>query len=130
MKNPYLGYQKTIDFYDCDTHIINDCDIIETTLLEAAKIMELTVVNTTIHSFSPIGVSGVIVIKESHIAIHTWPEHGYVAIDIFTCSPDHTLDNGISFLQERFKASRISQKEILRGNLNQIKNIKPVNNEF
>lgn len=121
MKNPYLGYQKTIDFYNCDSHIINDCNIIESILLEAARIMELTVVKTTIHSFSPIGVSGVVVIQESHIAIHTWPEYNYVAIDIFTCSPEHSLDEGILFLQERFKAKRIIQKEILRGELNLIK---------
>lgn len=124
MKHPYLGYQKIIDFYDCDTQVINDCNLIKATLLEAARIMELTVINTTIHSFSPIGVSGVVVIQESHIAIHTWPEHGYVAIDIFTCSPEHTLDSGISFLKERFKANRISQKEALRGDLNQIKKMK------
>ena len=121
MKNPYLGYQKTIDFYNCDSHIINDCNIIESILLEATRIMELTVVKTTIHSFSPIGVSGVVVIQESHIAIHTWPEYNYVAIDIFTCSPEHSLNEGILFLQERFKAKRIIQKEILRGELNLIK---------
>lgn len=130
MKNPYLGYQKIIDFYGCDAQVINNCDIIEAALLEAASIMELTVVNATIHSFSPIGVSGVIVIQESHIAIHTWPEHNYVAIDIFTCSPANTLDNGISFLQEHFKANYTTQKEILRGNLSEIKKLNPVNNEF
>ena len=129
MKNPYLGYQKTIDFYNCDSHIINDCNIIESILLEAARIMELTVVKTTIHSFSPIGVSGVVVIQESHIAIHTWPEYNYVAIDIFTCSPEHSLDEGIFFLQERFKAKRIIQKEILRGELNLIKK-NSYNNEY
>lgn len=129
MKNPYLGYQKTIDFYNCDSHIINDCNIIESILLEAARIMELTVVKTTIHSFSPIGVSGVVVIQESHIAIHTWPEYNYVAIDIFTCSPEHSLDEGILFLQERFKAKRIIQKEILRGELNLIKK-NSYNNEY
>lgn len=129
MKNPYLGYQKTIDFYNCDSHIINDCNIIESILLEATRIMELTVVKTTIHSFSPIGVSGVVVIQESHIAIHTWPEYNYVAIDIFTCSPEHSLDEGILFLQERFKAKRIIQKEILRGELNLIKK-NSYNNEY
>ena len=129
MKNPYLGYQKTIDFYNCDSHIINDCNIIESILLEAARIMELTVVKTTIHSFSPIGVSGVVVIQESHIAIHTWPEYNYVAIDIFTCSPEHSLDEGILFLQERFNAKRIIQKEILRGELNLIKK-NSYNNEY
>ena len=129
MKNPYLGYQKTIDFYNCDSHIINDCNIIESILLEATRIMELTVVKTTIHSFSPIGVSGVVVIQESHIAIHTWPEYNYVAIDIFTCSPEHSLNEGILFLQERFKAKRIIQKEILRGELNLIKK-NSYNNEY
>lgn len=129
MEKQHLGYQKTIDFYACDAQSIDDCAYIERTLLEAARIMNLTVVNATIHEFMPIGVSGVIVIEESHIAIHTWPEHEYVAIDIFMCSPYNTLAAGIAFLKDAFKASRVETKEILRGSLREIKKTNILRNE-
>ena len=73
MKSSHLGYQKTIDYYGCSSKKINTCEYVESALLKATQLMKLTVVNTTIHEFSPIGISGVIVIEESHIAIHTWP---------------------------------------------------------
>jgi S-adenosylmethionine decarboxylase len=119
----HLGYQKTIDFYGCSTEKINSCNYVETKLLEAARLMQLTVVNATIHKFSPIGVSGVIVIEESHIAIHTWPEHHYVALDIFTCNSSYELEKGIDFLTQAFEAQKIEEKDIVRGDLNQVKNL-------
>ncbi len=124
MKNTHVGFQKTIDFYGCNSAIINSCSAVEKALLAATKLMELTVVNTTIHSFSPIGVSGVIVIQESHIAIHTWPEHDYVAIDIFTCNEEYDLNSGITYLKEAFEASKMEEKNIERGNLSAIARFK------
>ena len=129
MEMQHLGYQKTIDFYACDAKSIDDCAYIKQTLIEAARIMQLTVVNATIHEFSPIGVSGVIVIEESHIAIHTWPEHEYVAIDIFTCSPYNTLEAGVSFLKDAFKADRVVTEEIRRGSLREIQKTNLLKNE-
>jgi S-adenosylmethionine decarboxylase len=116
----FLGYQTTIDFYNCKNPEINSCKFIEDVLLEASKIIGLTVVNTTIHEFSPIGVSGVIVIEESHIAIHTWPEHNYVAIDFFTCNKSFNLTEGISWLKEQFQADHFTSEELTRGNLKTI----------
>lgn len=124
MKPTHLGYQTTIDFYNCKNQDINTCDFIEKTLLEAAKIIGLTVVNTTIHEFSPIGISGVIVIEESHIAIHTWPEHNYVAIDFFTCNNSFSLTNGVNWLKEQFNASHFTSKDFTRGNLDTISTLK------
>lgn len=120
----HLGYQKTIDFYGCCSIKINSCEFIETTLLDAALLMNLTVVNTTIHEFSPVGVSGVVVIEESHIAIHTWPEYDYVAIDIFTCNNSYDLDKGILFLKESFKAQRLKEINITRGDFKEINALK------
>lgn len=110
-----LGQQTTIDYYDCDPEIINKATTIKKILEKAANIMNLTIVNTTIHEFSPIGVSGVIVIKESHIAIHTWPEHKYVALDFFTCNHTSDLKEGILWLKEQFKAKRIEEQSSNRG---------------
>ncbi len=110
-----LGYQTLIELHGCNSKKINNSTLVEVTLLEAAKIANLTVVNTTIHSFSPIGVSGVIVIEESHIAIHTWPEHNYVALDFFTCNDSYNLQEAITFIKGEFEAKTIEQNTIKRG---------------
>ncbi len=115
-----LGYQTTIDFYDCNATVINSVHSIKNILEKAANIMQLSIVNTTIHEFSPIGISGVIVIKESHIAIHTWPEHNYVALDFFTCNKSFDLEEGISWIQAQFKSKRIEKNSSQRGFLDTI----------
>ena len=116
-----LGYQTTIDFYDCDATIINTVASITSILEKASEIMNLSVVNTTIHEFSPIGISGVVVIKESHIAIHTWPEHNYVALDFFTCNQSYDLKEGILWIQKKFKAKKYELNSSQRGFLDKIK---------
>ncbi|CAA0195758.1 S-adenosylmethionine decarboxylase proenzyme [Tenacibaculum maritimum] len=115
-----LGYQTTVDFYDCDAAIINTTTSIKKILEKAAQIMDLSVVNTTIHEFSPIGISGVIVIKESHIAIHTWPEHKYVALDFFTCNKSFDLEEGILWIKEQFKSKQLEKNSSQRGFLEKI----------
>lgn len=124
MRQPHVGFQKTIDFYGCNSALLNSCNFIEEMLLKATELMKLTVINTTIHSFSPIGVSGVIVIQESHIAIHTWPEHEYAAIDIFTCNEAYQLESGIDFLKTIFEATHIEEQNIKRGKLSSIHRFK------
>lgn len=112
-----LGFQTTIDFYGCNRDKINSKAFIEQVLVSAAKQMNLSVVKTTIHAFSPIGISGVVVIKESHLAIHTWPEHQYVALDFFTCNQSYELDNGIQWLKEMFEAHHTEVSSEKRGNI-------------
>src|SRR5690625_8008884 len=80
-----LGRQILVEFYDCDQSKLNDVKFIETALLEAAVAARATIISHSFHKFSPHGVSGIVVIAESHIAIHTWPEYRYAAVDIFTC---------------------------------------------
>ncbi len=120
----HLGYQTMVELYGCDRNLIDDEQIVEKILLELTDLIQLTVVNSVIHHFSPIGVSGVVVIEESHVAIHTWPEHNYVAIDFFTCNEQYDVTKGIAFLKEKFKAEQVETKEITRGSLNTISRIK------
>ena len=115
--NNVLGFQTTIDFYGCNTEKINSTDFIEDVLKKAAKKMNLTVVKSTIHSFCPIGVSGVIVIQESHLAIHTWPEYNYVALDFFTCNKAYELTDGINWLKEMFEAKKMEIVSEKRGDI-------------
>ena len=80
-----LGRQVLIDLYDCPREILDDEKLIAATMIAAAREAGAAVVDSTFHRFSPCGVSGVVAIRESHLAIHTWPEYGYAAIDLFTC---------------------------------------------
>ena len=84
-------------------------------MVAAAKIAKATIVGTHFHQFSPFGISGVVVIAESHVAVHTWPEHGYAAVDIFTCGETLTPEVAAQFLVEKFQARQPSLIELKRG---------------
>lgn len=115
-----LGNQTNIELYGCNAQLINNASLVEEILLKSAFLINLTVVNTTIHHFSPIGVSGVIVIEESHIAIHTWPEYNYVAIDFFTCNDSYEISKAVDFLFESFQADAKEIVQLKRGDINTI----------
>ena len=80
-----LGKQLIVELYGCSTALLDSPDHSERILVEAVNRSGATVIQPFFHQFSPHGVSGVVVIAESHVAIHTWPEYGYCAVDIFTC---------------------------------------------
>jgi S-adenosylmethionine decarboxylase len=93
---------------------LNDIDHIETTLRRCIETSRATLLHIHLHHFQPSGVSGVAVLAESHISIHTWPEAGYAALDIFMCG-SAAPDNCIPVLREAFAAERVEVNEILRG---------------
>ncbi len=93
----HLGIHALLEVYDCpDT--IHDIKRLEEGFCSIAKGSGATVVSSHFHQFSPFGVSGVVIIKESHFTIHTWPEYRYAAIDIFTCTDNILLDKAIDGL--------------------------------
>jgi len=93
---------------------LNDIDLIETTLRRCVDAAGATLLHIHLHHFSPNGVSGVAVLAESHISIHTWPDAGYAALDVFMCG-QALPDACILVLREAFKAERVEVNEILRG---------------
>lgn len=114
-----LGRHILVEFSGCNAEVLNDVSIIERSMIEAAQIAGATVINSTFHHFSPWGVSGVVVIQESHLAIHTWPEYRYAAVDLFTCGD--SVDPWVSFehLKKAFQAN-YSALEMNRGSLHVI----------
>jgi S-adenosylmethionine decarboxylase len=86
-----LGKHVIVELYDCDPEIINNQELVEKIMIDAVGISGATLVKTVFHKFSPHGITGVAVVAESHFAIHTWPEYGYCALDIFTCG--ELIDN-------------------------------------
>lgn len=93
---------------------LDDIDLIEATLRRCVDAARATLLHIHLHHFQPNGVSGVAVLAESHISIHTWPEAGYAALDVFMCG-NADPDACIPVLREAFKAERIEVDEILRG---------------
>jgi|TARA_R110000737_G_scaffold161270_2_gene189168 spermidine synthase len=112
-----LGNHILVEFMNCEPKLMNDVAGIERDMVAAARAAGATVINSTFHHFSPYGVSGVVVIEESHLAIHTWPEYGYAAVDLFTCGD---MDSWVSFdlLKDAFKAKSYSAIEMKRGSVN------------
>ena len=113
-----LGQHLLLDLFDCDAKAIGSLQIVKTSMLEAARRACATVVNTVFHEFSPDGVSGVVVIAESHLAIHTWPEHRYAAVDIFTCGDVLEPKVAADYLQHLLGATQVSLVQFERGILN------------
>lgn len=116
-----LGRHILVEFYDCSPELMNDVVHIENSMVEAAETAGATVINSTFHHFSPYGVSGVVVIQESHLAIHTWPEYGYAAVDLFTCGDSVDPWVSYAYLKEKFEAGHGSAMECRRGQLGLLK---------
>lgn len=93
-----LGRQMTIEFYDCKSATLTDAAELEKVFLHAAEVSGAHVVDSVFHSFQPQGVSGVVVISESHFAVHAWPEHDYAAVDLFTCGSGVDFDLAVKAL--------------------------------
>jgi S-adenosylmethionine decarboxylase proenzyme len=85
---------------------------------EAARLAGATIVTEAFHLFNPHGVSGVVVIAESHLAIHTWPEYGYAAVDLFTCGDDVNSELAFFHLKNELQACDFTAVEMKRGLLN------------
>jgi S-adenosylmethionine decarboxylase proenzyme len=110
-----LGRQIVVEYYGCTTDILNDVAFIKRAMRDAAILSGATVVQEAFHLFNPHGVSGVVVIAESHLAIHTWPEYGYAAVDLFTCGEDVSPDIAFEHLKEELGASTFTAFEMKRG---------------
>ena len=115
-----LGRQLLAEFLHCDPERLADPEFITQSMLEAARVSGATIVTHSFHHFSPYGVSGAVIIAESHLAIHTWPEHGFAAVDFFTCGKVD-MDCGLAVLKRAFSATAETRLELERGPLGTVK---------
>jgi len=114
-KAPCIGQQIVLDLYECEAERFDDIEWVQKTLVEAAERARATIVDLIFHKFSPWGISGVVVIAESHIAIHTWPETRYAAVDVFTCGPVLDLERAAAHLVDAFRCKQPHLRWIERG---------------
>lgn len=106
-----------VEFYGCRQDFLNDVEGIGEAMAQAARESGATIVESVFHHFNPYGVSGVVVIAESHLAIHTWPEYGYAAVDLFTCGEEVDPYKGFEYLKQELGATNLSISEMKRGML-------------
>ena len=104
-----------LELYDCDPEAIDNLEVVKASMVEAAKRAQATIVDVVFHEFNPVGISGVVVIAESHLAIHTWPEHRYAAVDVFSCGEVLQPQMAADYLVEQLGAARASVVELQRG---------------
>ncbi len=118
-----LGRHVLVEFYGCDSQALNQKDQLEAMMRRAAEESGATVVSTAFHLFNPHGVSGVVVIAESHLTIHTWPEYGYAAVDLFTCGD--SVDPWIAFreIKNYLQAEQMFTMEVKRGQLHTVETL-------
>lgn len=115
-----LGRHLTIEYYDCDARILADTPTMENIFVEAAQTSGATVLESSFHAFQPQGVSGIVVICESHFAVHAWPEHDYAAVDIFTCGDQIDFDLAAETLRKMLRSrSMIISNVLSRGIIGQ-----------
>ena len=115
-----LGRHLTIEYYDCNAHTLADVEGMKKIFVEAAEISGATVLESSFHAFHPQGVSGIVVICESHFAVHAWPEHDYAAVDIFTCGDQIDFELAAVALREKLSSrSMVISNALSRGLIGQ-----------
>ncbi|MDY6935640.1 MAG: adenosylmethionine decarboxylase [Spirochaetota bacterium] len=115
-----LGTHVIAELFNCNESYINNSKKVEEVMLIAANLSMANVVKHYFHKFSPYGVSGVVVIAESHFTIHTWPEYGYVAVDIFTCG-EFDYQSALDYIKRELETEKCSIFQFERGIIPEIK---------
>lgn len=115
-----LGTHLLVELRDCNPEILKDLTRVKNALVSAAIEAKATIVDISFHEFNPFGISGMVVIAESHLSIHTWPEYSYAAVDIFTCGDIIKPEVAAAFLIKKFESKSPSIVEIKRGILSHV----------
>lgn len=108
-----VGRHLVLELWGCQN--LNSTGIVERALLDIVQSLRLTLLSMQVHPFSPIGVTGVAIVSESHVVIHTWPELGYAAVDVFTCGEQRNPEDAVPVLRHHFNPKRIQVMEMTRG---------------
>jgi S-adenosylmethionine decarboxylase len=109
------GLHYIVEASGCDPQILEDVNKLKEILMNAAKVGKMDVRTVHFYKFSPRGVSGLVIVSASHISIHTWPEHGYAAIDVYICGQGSNTEEAIQHILQSIKAKHAHITEIERG---------------
>ncbi len=117
-----IGKHCILELYDCDKNRLNDEAFLRTTITAAAKSAGAKLLNLITHRFSPYGVTCLALLAESHISIHTWPENGYAAVDVFTCGEQTMPEEACHIFKTELLAEQFSLTSFKRKTPEDIKN--------
>jgi len=98
----------------CDIDRMEDKEFMRMLLFRAAKECNSTLLNLSVHKFEPQGLTGIAMLAESHLSVHTWPEKGMAVCDAFTCGDHTTPEKGVEYMKEQLKATDITLHEFIR----------------
>ena len=108
-----VGTHLVLEMWGCSN--LNEPQVVEQALRDVVEATDVTLLDLKVYPFEPQGVTGVAMVSESHITIHTWPEHGYAAVDIFTCGAERDLTAATQKMREHFTPERVQMMHITRG---------------
>lgn len=110
-----IGYHYIVEATGCNPEVLGDPDAMRETLIQAARAGGMGLRTSYFYRFAPSGVSGVVIVSESHISVHSWPEKGYAALDVFVCGEAVKPETAIDFILERLGCRDAHVTEIKRG---------------
>ncbi|MGB8701326.1 MAG: adenosylmethionine decarboxylase [Thermosynechococcaceae cyanobacterium] len=110
-----VGSHCILELYDCPGMLLNDASFIQRSLREAARAANATLLDEVLHQFDPQGVTALALLSESHISVHTWPEVGYAALDVFTCGHHTDPEEACRYLIEAFQAGSHAMTKLRRN---------------
>ncbi|WP_208592273.1 adenosylmethionine decarboxylase [Gracilibacillus suaedae] len=120
-----MGRHVIAELWECNIDMLNNMELLERTFVNAALKAGAEVREVAFHKFAPFGVSGVVIISESHLTIHSFPEHGYASIDVYTCGDIIDPNVAVAYIEEQLEAKSAEKMEVPRGmGAVQMKNIK------
>ena len=108
-----VGTHMVLELWGCSN--LNSPSVVEQALRDIVEATNVTLLDLRVYPFTPIGVTGVAIVAESHIMIHTWPEHSYAAVDIFTCGQERDFDGALDAVRDHFTPERVQVMRIERG---------------
>jgi S-adenosylmethionine decarboxylase len=110
-----MGIHTLVEYIDADREVLTFASRLEPILLEAVRLCGATYIDHRVNQFEPYGASGVVLIAESHLSFHSWPEHCYMALDLFTCSLSMDPREAIQYVAESISAGEVKSRVIDRG---------------
>lgn len=110
-----MGRHVIAELWDCDPNLLNNMDEVERIMVNAALEAGAEVREVTFHKFTPLGVSGVVIISESHLTIHSFPEHGYASVDVYTCGDQIDPQVACDYITQAVDCKRREWIQIKRG---------------
>ena len=115
-----LGLHILMEFHGCSFKILNDLPALEVMMNDAAEVSNATIIKSVFHQFSPQGVTGIIVVAESHLAIHTWPENNYAGADFFTCGTRVDPLIAYEYIKQQIECKYSNYIKLDRGKIEEI----------